>query len=51
MRANGIRRETLTGLVRAGFDTVETETVRAGGPTVKVERFIITDAGRQALFE
>ena len=49
MFSHGFRRETLAGLVLAGLATVVTETVRADGPPVKVERMLITDAGRDAL--
>ena len=49
MLASGFRPGVLANLVLAGLATVETETVQAGGPTIKVERFRITDAGRQAL--
>ena len=49
MLANGFKPKLLAGLVLAGLATVETETVRPGGPTMKVERYCITDAGRQAL--
>ena len=51
MLANGLKPKLLAGLVLAGLATVETETVRAGGPTMKVERYCITDDGRQALLE
>ena len=51
MRANWFTARTLAGLVRAGLATIETETVRAGEPTVKVDRYCITDAGRQVLLE
>jgi hypothetical protein len=46
---HGFKRQMLAGLVLAGFATVVTETLRAGGPTIKVERYRITDAGRSAL--
>ena len=49
MLATGFRPELLAWLVLAGLATVETETVRMGGPTIKVERFSITEAGRRAL--
>ena len=45
----GFDTEMLAGLVRAGLATVETETVRARGRLIEVGRFLITDAGRQAL--
>ncbi len=47
--ADGFSRDMLAGLVLAGLATVVTETVRAGGPTVKLERYRITDDGRRAL--
>jgi hypothetical protein len=46
---HGFSRDMLAMLVLAGLATVVTETLRAGGPTIKVERFSITDAGRRAL--
>ena len=36
-----LRRETLPGLVLAGPATVVTDTMRAGSPTIKVERYRI----------
>jgi hypothetical protein len=39
----------LAGLDRAGLATAQREVVKAGGPTIKVERMQITDAGRRAL--
>jgi hypothetical protein len=47
--AHGFSRDMLAGLVLAGLATVVTETVRAGGPATKVERYRITDDGRRAL--
>ena len=47
--AHGFTWEMAAGLVLAGLVTVVTETVRAGGPTIKVERIQITDEGRTAL--
>ncbi len=49
MLAHGFRREMLTGLVLAGLATVVTETMKAGAATIKVERYRITDDGRDAL--
>ncbi len=46
---HGFSSDMLAMLVRAGLATVVTETLRAGGPTIKVERVSITDAGRKAL--
>jgi hypothetical protein len=45
--AHGFSRDMLAGLVLAGLATVVTETVRAGGPATKVERYRITDDGRR----
>jgi hypothetical protein len=47
--AHGFTGEMLAGLVLAGLATVVTETASVGGPTVKVERIVITDDGRAAL--
>ena len=41
--------DILAGLVLAGLATVVTETVRAGGPSLKVERYRITDDGRRMI--
>jgi hypothetical protein len=49
MLAHGFRREMLAGLVLAGLATVVTETMRAGTATTKVERYRITEDGRDAL--
>jgi len=49
MLAHGFKRETLAGLVQAGLATVVTETMRAGAATIKVERYRVTDDGRDAL--
>ena len=46
---HGFSRDMLAMLVLAGLATMVTETPRAGGPTIKVERMQITDAGRRAL--
>jgi hypothetical protein len=47
--AHGFSRDMVAGLVLAGLLTVVTETLRIGGPAVKVERVKITDDGRRAL--
>jgi hypothetical protein len=47
--AHDFSRDMLAGLVLAGLATVVTETVRAGGPSLKVERYRITDVGRRML--
>jgi hypothetical protein len=47
--AHQFSRDMLAGLALAGLATVVTETVRAGGRTIKVERMQITDAGRKVL--
>ena len=49
MLARGFDIELLTSLVRDGFATVATETVRAGRRALGVANVRITDAGRQAL--
>ena len=49
MLAHGFWREMLAGLVLAGLATVVTETMKAGAATIKVERYRITDDGRDAL--
>ena len=49
MLAHGFAADLLADLEIAGFAVVVTETVRTGGPTTKVERFRITDAGRGTL--
>jgi hypothetical protein len=49
--AYGFKRDMSAGLVLAGLAMVVTETVRTGGPTIKVERIRITAAGRGALGE
>ncbi len=46
---HGFSRDMLAMLVLAGLATVVTEMLKAGGPTIKVERMQITDAGRRAL--
>jgi len=47
----GFKSETLAELVVAGLATVVTETVHTGAPTIKVERYRITDDGRRAIRE
>jgi hypothetical protein len=49
MLAHGFHREMLAGLVQAGLATLVTETMKAGAATIKVERYRITDDGRDAL--
>jgi hypothetical protein len=39
----------LAGLIRAGLATAQREVLKIGGPTIKIERYRITDAGRRAL--
>jgi len=51
MLAHGFRREMLAGLVLAELAMVVTKTMRAGGPTIKVDHYLITDDGREALGE
>jgi hypothetical protein len=47
--AHGFSRDMLAGLVLAGLAMVVTETVKAGGPSLKVERYRITDDGRRMI--
>jgi len=48
--AHEFTRDMLAGLVLAGLATMVTDTMRSGGgPTIKVERYRITDDGREAL--
>jgi hypothetical protein len=44
-------RDTIAGLVRAGFATAQRQTVKAGGKPIEVVRIRITDAGRKAIEE
>jgi hypothetical protein len=46
---HGISSDVLGMLVLAGLTTVETETLRAHGSTIKVRRMHITDTGRRAI--
>src|SRR6266566_9468106 len=46
--AHGFWSEMLAGLVLAGLAAVTSEMIKAGGPTMKVERYRITAAGRRA---
>lgn len=47
--AHEFSRDMLAGLVLAGLATVVAETLKADGPTIKIERVKITDAGRRAI--
>jgi hypothetical protein len=49
MLAHGFRREMLAKFVRGGLATMASEAMKAGGQTIKVERYRITDAGRKAI--
>ena len=50
--AHGFEMKTLAGLVHEGLAAaIVGESVKAGGKTVEVVRFWITDAGRDALEE
>jgi hypothetical protein len=49
MLAHGFGIGTLHDLVRNGFATAETRTVRAGRQPIEVTWLTITDAGRRAL--
>ena len=47
----GFKREMLAQLFLAGLVTVVTETLETGGATIEVERYHITDKGREAIEE
>lgn len=49
MLAHGFRSQMLARLVLKGLATVTTGTMRAGAATMKVDRYKITDDGRNAL--
>jgi hypothetical protein len=49
VRVHEISRDIIAGLVRTGLATVRHESVRAGGKTIGVKRYCITNAGRMAL--
>jgi hypothetical protein len=48
MLAHGFKTEMLVEMVRAGFASVATERVVAGGLKMEVARLRITEAGRRA---
>ena len=47
--ADGFAVDMLADLVREGLATAQRETMRVGGRQIRVERYLITDAGRKAL--
>jgi hypothetical protein len=47
--AHEFSRDMLAALVLAGLATVVAETLQADGPTIKIERIRITQAGRRAI--
>jgi hypothetical protein len=49
--ADGFAADMLADLVREGLATVQRETMRVGGRTIRVERYRITGAGRRAIEE
>jgi hypothetical protein len=49
--AGGFTVDMLTDLVREGLATAQRETMRVGGRQIRVERYRITDAGRDAFGE
>ncbi len=51
LRTYGFTRGMLANLVRRGLATAQRQTAKAGGQTLEVVRFRITDAGREALAE
>jgi hypothetical protein len=51
MMAHGFRREMLAGLVLAELATVVTRMRTGGATTMKIDHYLITDDGREALGE
>jgi hypothetical protein len=49
--ADGFTVDMLASLVREGLATARRGTVRVGGRQIRVERYLITDAGRTAIEE
>jgi hypothetical protein len=49
--ADGFTVDMLADLAREGLTTAQPETIRVGGLRITVERYRITDAGRDALGE
>ena len=49
--ADGFTVDILAYLVREGLATAQRGTLRVGGRQIKVERYHITDAGREAIEE
>ena len=47
--ADGFAIDMLADLVSEGLATAQRETLRVGGRAIRVERYRITDAGRDAL--
>jgi hypothetical protein len=46
---HGFKRQTLAGLIRAGFATAECDVVKTGEQTIEIVRVRITATGRQAI--
>jgi hypothetical protein len=51
MRQKGFKVGLLVGLVGAGLAVAKSETMKAAGRTFGAVRFVITNAGRQAIGE
>jgi hypothetical protein len=49
--ADGFTVDMLADLVRDGLVTTQRGTLRAGGRTIRIERYRITDDGRKAIEE
>ena len=49
--ADGFTGDMLADLVREGLATAQRGTMRVGGRQIKVERYCITDDGREAIEE
>ena len=46
---HGVSPDTISGLVRTRLATAQQDTVRAGSKTIRVKRYLITNAGQMAL--
>jgi len=49
VHGHGFKRQTLAGLIRAGFATAECDVVKTGEKTIEIVRVRITATGRQAI--
>jgi hypothetical protein len=49
LEAHGFKLQLAIDLIKAGFANARIEAVRAGEPTIRVARVVLTSAGRRAL--